>query len=199
MASEKEKTASSEVKKTTTKKQQSNKTSSTSKKNTEKSEIKEVVVKAEPKKYGMSDYITCKSVRYGKLSYIAKKSGMLYEWSDFGDICEVEYGDLLALKASKSVFLYEPWFIILDDELAKQWNLTSLYSYFEELEEAEEFISTVSASELRKRLMSAPKGYKDIILYTAGRMVREHRLDSISTIRAIDDVMHTKLASMVGE
>lgn len=151
------------------------------------------------KKYNISDVINCKSVRSGKMVYISKKSGLSYEWLDYGDLCEVEYGDLLALKSSKSVFLFEPWFIIQDDFLAKQWGLDGIYKYFEDLDDVESFINSVNPSELREKLQNAPKGYRDTIVYTAGDMVRNGRLDSLAKIRAIDAVAHTKLTSMVGE
>lgn len=122
---------------------------------------------------------------------------MIYEWSDFGDVCEVEYGDLLALKASKSKFMYEPWFIIEDDQLAEDWKLSEIYSYFEGSDDAEDFLLK-GAVEVRRKLMTAPQGYKDLIVDTAGRMIRSGMLDSIATIQAIDDVMHTQLNMLIG-
>lgn len=151
----------------------------------------------EKRKYVSGDYIPCRSVRSGHMQHLAKKSGMIYEWSDFGDVCEVEYGDLLALKASKSKFMYEPWFIIEDDQLAEDWKLSEIYSYFEGSDDAEDFLLK-GAVEVRRKLMTAPQGYKDLIVDTAGRMIRSGMLDSIATIQAIDDVMHTQLNMLIG-
>lgn len=119
----------------------------------------------EKRKYVSGDYIPCRSVRSGHMQHLAKKSGMIYEWSDFGDVCEVEYGDLLALKASKSKFMYEPWFIIEDDQLAEDWKLSEIYSYFEGSDDAEDFLLK-GAVEVRRKLMTAPQGYKDLIVDT---------------------------------
>lgn len=148
-------------------------------------------------KYNSSDLIPCKSVRYGKMQYISKKSGTIYEWSDFGDVCELEYSDLLALKASKSVFLYDPWFLILDEDLQDAWKLKELYSYFNNFDEVEEFLKQ-SASDIAKNLESAPRGYQDVIRYTARNMLQNGTLDSVAKIKTIDRILHTQLSVLLG-
>jgi hypothetical protein len=149
------------------------------------------------KTYATNDYILCKSVCYGKLTYISSKSGQRYEWSDYGDVCYVEYGDLLSLRAAKSKFIYEPWFIISDDYLAEQWKLAEIYSYFEGYDSIEDFL-TNSPQELKQKLSAAPHGFQSVVVHTAGNMLREGRFDSIAALKAIDAVMNTKLSSLVG-
>ncbi|MEY8365742.1 hypothetical protein AALA22_08880 [Anaerovoracaceae bacterium 41-7] len=148
------------------------------------------------RKFETDDYIPCRSVRSGQMQYISRKSGMAYEWSDFGDVCDVAYGDLLALKAAKSKFLYEPWFIIENEQLVNEWKLSDIYKYFDEFDDAEDFILQ-GAAKVRNGLKNAPRGYKDLILDTAGHMLRAGRLDSFATIKAIDDVMNTQLLMLV--
>lgn len=147
--------------------------------------------------YQTTDLIPCKSVRYGTLQHVSKKSGNLYEWSDYGDIVDVEYGDLMALKARKSKFIFAPWFIILDDQLAEDWKLTDIYSYFEDFDDVEEFLQSGSVT-IRKKLPNAPQGYKDLVTYTAGNMLRNGSLDSIATIKAVDEILHKNLQMLIG-
>ena len=161
--------------------------------------IEEVpVVKIQEKRvYQSSDLISCKSVRYGTLQHVSKKSGNMYEWSDYGDIVEVEYGDLMALKARKSKFIFAPWFIILDGQLAEEWKLTDIYSYFEDFDDIEEFLQS-GAMTIRRKLPNAPQGYKDLVTYTAGNMLRNGTLDSIATIKAVDEILHKNLQMLIG-
>lgn len=147
--------------------------------------------------YQATDMIPCKSVRYGLLQHLSKKSGDLYEWADYGDVVDVAYGDLLALKSRKSKFLYAPWFLIMDEQLVEDWKLNDIYTYFEDFEDVEEFLQS-GAITLRRNLPNAPQGYKDLIIHKAGEMIRNGNLDSIATIRAIDDVLHKNLADMLG-
>jgi len=157
-----------------------------------------VTVKIPEKKvYQASDMILCKSVRYGTLHHVSKKSGDMYEWADYGDEVPVAYGDLLALKSRKSKFLYAPWFLILDDQLVEEWKLADIYSYYEDFEDVEDFLQA-GAITLRRKLPNAPQGYKDLIVHKAGEMIRHGTLDSIATIKAIDDILGKNLMDMLG-
>ena len=157
------------------------------------------VAEPEPVKrtYATNDMIPCKSVRYGMLQHVSRKSGDSYVWEDYGDVVDVSYGDLLALKSGKSKFLYAPWFLVLDDQLAEEWKLKELYTYFEEFEDVEEFLQS-GAIALRRQLPNAPQGYKDLIVHKAGEMIRNGSLDSIGTVKAIDDVLNKSLSEMIG-
>lgn len=150
----------------------------------------------EPRKFDSGDMIPCKSVRNGVLQYIGKKTGDLYEWSDYGDITDVSYGDLLAIKANKSKFIYAPWFLILDEDAIVALKLKDLYDQFAEYEDVDEFFD-LPASEFRAKLMKAPQGFKDTVARTASLRVRDGSLDSVIKIKIIDDVLGKSIMSML--
>ena len=162
--------------------------------------VEKVVEKAEVKEkrvFKATDMIECKSLRYGLMQHISKKSGNIYEWADYGDIVEVEYGDLLSLKSSKSKFLYSPWFMIMDDQLVEDWKLADIYEPFKEFDDVEEFLQS-GATTIRKTLPHAPQGYKDLVTYTAADMIRNGTIDSIATINAIDEILGKNLTTLLG-
>lgn len=162
--------------------------------------VEKVVEKVEVKEkrvFKATDMIECKSLRYGLMQHISKKSGNIYEWADYGDIVEVEYGDLLSLKSSKSKFLYSPWFMIMDDQLAEDWKLADIYEPFKEFDDVEEFLQS-GATTIRKTLPNAPQGYKDLVTYTAADMIRNGTIDSIATINAIDEILGKNLTTLLG-
>ena len=64
------------------------------------------------KEYNGDDLIPCRSMTKGELICVGKKSKETYMWADYGDITEVEYQDLLALKASKSSFIFDTLFLM---------------------------------------------------------------------------------------
>lgn len=188
----------SQSSKNTTSKKTTAKPKTETKKTTKKpaSTEKKSTIEVEPV-YDSTTLIKCKSVRFGELRYVSKKSGNSYEWLNFGDICYVEYGDLLSLRVSKSKFIFEPWFIIQDSYLTEKWGLEEIYSYFSKFETAEDFLRQ-DAKLIKTSLLSAPRGYRDLISYTAGKMVRDGEMDSLSVIKVIDDVLHTKLSMLIG-
>lgn len=150
----------------------------------------------EPRSYESTDMISCKSVTNGLLRYIGKKTGDLYEWSGYGDITNVAYGDLLSLKAGKSGFLYKPWFVIVDEDAIEQLNLTDLYATFADYEDIDEFLE-LPADKFRTKLMNAPEGFKDTVARTAASQIKNGQLDSVIKIKIIDDVLGTSLMSVL--
>ena len=98
-------------------------------KNTDINEIEEV--KAETKKekatqktvrkYAPTDRIPCRSLTYGELLLTGPKTKLLHTWANYGDVTEMEYQDLQALKSTRSSYLFKPRFIIEDEELVEQW------------------------------------------------------------------------------
>lgn len=162
----------------------------------EKPVVVEEVSEPASRRYEAGDMIACRSVKNGVVRYVGKKTGDLYEWSGYGDVTNVAYGDLLSLKASKSGFLYKPWIIIMDEDAIEQLNLTDLYSTFVEYEDVEEFLELPS-DKFRIKLMNAPDGFKDTTARTAAAQIRSGQLDSVIKIKIIDDVLGTSLMSML--
>ena len=163
----------------------------------EKSAIVEITPESEVRRnYESSDMVSCKSVKNGLLRYIGKKTGDLYEWSGYGDITNVAYGDLLSLKAAKSGFLYKPWFIIIEDDAIDQLNLTDLYATFTDYDDIDEFLE-LPADRFRAKLINAPEGFKDTVARTAASQIKDGQLDSVIKIKIIDDVLGTSLMSVL--
>lgn len=160
---------------------------------------KEATPKAAAKKVvrNAHDMIPCRSVTVGELTCESKKSkGIYYRWLNYDDIEEVEYQDLVALRSSRSKFLYNPQFIIMDDELAAEWGLTEVYSAFLGFDSPDELFS-LPANQLAKKLKSAPQGLTESIKDVAGQYMREGRLDSLKVIDVLDKELGTDLKALL--
>lgn len=155
-----------------------------------------VEVAPAPKKFNADDMVTCRSVRNGVMQYVGRKTGDLYEWTDYGDVTDVAYSDLLAIKVNKSKFIYGPWFLIEDPEAVEALKLTELYAQFADYTDVESFLE-LPAAEMRRKLQNAPDGFKDTVARTAGLKIRDGRFDSVIKIKAIDDVLGKNLMSMI--
>ena len=91
----------------------------------EKVEVETKPVKPAVKKYDQQDLIPCRSVTQGMLLMTGKQSRITYRWAAYGDIVLVEYRDLYSLKSSRSQYLYDPLFVIEEEELLAdpRWSL----------------------------------------------------------------------------
>lgn len=147
------------------------------------------------KEYKSDDLIPCRSVTAGELLMGGAKTNLLYSWSGYGDIVEVEYQDLLSLVSRKSGYLIKPRFIIEDSELLKQHRFKSLkpvYEKFFGLDDMDALFSN-NANDLKNILTSMPQGLKDAVKVIATSMIENGELDSISQIKAIDEALGTEL------
>ena len=73
------------------------------------------------RKYAPTDMVPCRSITYGELLLTGAKTKLLYTWANYGDVTEMEFQDLQALKSTRSSYLFKPRFIIEDEELIEQW------------------------------------------------------------------------------
>lgn len=197
---------------TTTAKKTGRKTTTTKKTTVPVEEVKEEVVKEEAveevkaasKKvtYSGSDLVPCKSVTAGELLLPGKKSGILYRWGNYGDVTEVEYQDLMAIKSNKSRYLYEPWMIVDDEELLKTsfWkDLNDVYASFYDIEDDVERVFRLSNDEFEAKLRSMPKGIQKTVASIARDGIDNGTIDSLAKIRAIDNVLGTDLLTLIKE
>lgn len=154
------------------------------------------VKKKSPRKFEQTDPILCRSVTYGELLYPAKKSQLLYSWANYGDTTEVEYQDLQALRSTRSAYLNAPYFIIEDEELLEQWpEFKKLYEKIAAVDIDKMF--EMSLNKFKVALRNLPVGFKDSIKNIASAKILDGSLDSISKIKAIDEVFNTDLKLLI--
>ncbi|MGN0245519.1 MAG: hypothetical protein ACI4DK_06115 [Lachnospiraceae bacterium] len=154
------------------------------------------VKKKTPRKFEQNDPILCKSVTYGELLYPAKKSQLLYSWANYGDVTEVEYQDLQALRSTKSAYLNAPYFVIEDEELLEQWpELKKLYEKIATVDIDKMF--DLPINKFKIALRNLPVGFRDSIKNIASAKILDGTLDSLSKIKAVDEVFNTDLKLLI--
>lgn len=143
--------------------------------------------------FAPTDVIPCRSVTYGELILpSSKNTDMIYSWADFGDVQEVEYQDLRALRSRRSAYIYGPHFVIDDEDLIAEWpELKDVYKSISSLNLDELF--DLPVAQLSKKLQAMPKVYKETIKNAASARIISGELDSIAKIKAIDEVLNTDL------
>jgi len=170
-------------------------------KNTDINEVEEV--KAETKKekavqktvrkYAPTDRIPCRSLTYGELLLTGPKTKLLHTWANYGDVTEMEYQDLQALKSTRSSYLFKPRFIIEDEELVEQWAGDFKKMYDDIVEMDVEALFRLPIGQLKAKLKKAPAGVQLAVKNMAGEKIMNGTLDSLAKIKAIDEVLDTQL------
>jgi len=146
-----------------------------------------------PRKYSPSDMIPCRSITFGELLLTGTKSKLLYSWANYGDITEIEFQDLQALKSTRSSYLFKPRFVIEDEELIEQWSKDLGTMYKEIIDVDVEDLFKLSPAQFESKLKKAPKGVQQAVKNIAGEKILNGSLDSLKKIQAIDRILGTDL------
>jgi len=171
-------------------------------------EVNEKVVQSktiEPKKvmvtkeYKPDDLILCRSVTQGELLLPGKKSGLLYIWSNFGDVTEVEYQDLYALKSNKSSYIFLPHFVIDDEEFMSQTKWQDVQAIYDSMYDSEDLdaILNLLPPKFKSVLKQLPVGMQNVIKIEAATRIEAGTFDSINKIKIIDEVCGTDLMCLL--
>lgn len=152
----------------------------------------EVEVKKPARKFKPGDMIPCKCVRPNRVIFHSQKTDSRYVWFGYGDIVEVDYADLLAMKSAKMAYLYKPLIIIMDDELVAQWarDLADLYSSYIVYDNLEDFFE-LSNEEFEEQLINSTPGFRELIKIVTAKKIKDESLDSRKKIQIIDEVLGT--------
>lgn len=147
----------------------------------------------EARKYAPDDMIPCRSITYGELLLTGAKTKFLYTWANYGDVTEMYFQDLQALKSTRSSYLFKPRFIIEDEELVEQWKGDLGQMYDDIIAIDVEAMFKLPVSQLKAKLKKAPSGIQQAVKNLAGEKIMNGSLDSLAKIKAIDEVLGTQL------
>ena len=155
-------------------------------------ESKKVAVKT-PRKYEADDMIPCRSLTFGELLLTGSKTKLLYSWANYGDVTEVYYQDLQALKSTRSSYLLRPRIIVEDEELVEQWGKDFVTMYDNLVDMDAEDLLKLPIAQFKSKLKKAPKGVQQAVKNIAGEKILNGSLDSLAKIKAIDEILGTDL------
>ena len=158
-----------------------------------KTEKVEKPIVKEVRKYAPTDMIPCRSITFGELLLTGAKTKWLYRWANYGDVTEMEYQDLQALRSTRSSYLFKPRFIIEDENLVEQWKNDFGSMYDDIIATDVEAMFNLSPAQLKAKLKKAPNGIQQAVKNLAGEKIMNGSLDSLAKIKAIDEVLGTQL------
>lgn len=143
--------------------------------------------------FQQDDLIECRSVTEGTLLLPAKKTGTLYRWSGYGDVTEVTYQDLYSLMIAKSGYLYDPLFVVDDEELLEDPKWKSLKALYDSMYTKEDVKSVLAlpAGQFERVLKQLPKGLLNAVKISVSTGIEDGTFDSIKKIEIVDKVCGT--------
>ena len=152
----------------------------------------------EPRVFKPDDRILCRSVTQGEL-LLPGKSGELYRWLAYGDEAYVEYQDLLALKSKKSQYIYNPLFVIEDEELLADNRWIDLAPIYEKLYAIDDFdeLLNLPIGKFTEIFKMMPTGMRNSVKIEVATRLDEGTFDSLQKVKVIDEVCGSDLSCLL--
>jgi len=136
--------------------------------------------------------VECKSGVVGPLIYCDKQTGATVEWSEFGEVQEMEYRELVSMRASQRRFFENNWILIEDAEVLKKLGVERFYKNALTTENFDKVFS-MNAAEIKATVPGLSSGTKDAIKAKAILKIKDGTFDSRSAIAALGEVLNCDL------
>lgn len=151
-------------------------------------------VKIVPKEIDSHQTITVHNGFQGKLIYVSKRTGDVYEWPEFGDEQEIELGELRNAKNNNRDFFANNWFLF-EEKDAWVIDYLGVQHYYKNAINLEEFdeLFTKSAKEIEEIIAGLSDGQKTSVGYRARQLVAEGGIDSLNVISVLENGLGIEL------
>ena len=146
------------------------------------------------KTFDPNEGILCRSVTHGKLFVDGIKTGMKYTFLDYDDEADIEYRDLVALVRSRDKSVYNPRFIIMDEDFIAEYpTLKKFYNDHFSTKNIKEILD-LPEHQMKEEISKLPKGAVESLKSIAVNQIVNGEIDSIRKIKALDEAFGTDLS-----
>lgn len=151
-------------------------------------------VKIVPKEIDLNQTITVHNGFQGKLIYVSKRTGEVYEWHEFGAEQEIELKELRNAKNSNRDFFENNWFLF-EEKDAWVIDFLGVQYYYKNAINLEDFdeLFTKTAPEIEEIISKLSDGQKTSVGYRARQLVANGGIDSLSVISVLENGLGIEL------
>ena len=140
----------------------------------------------------VNQYVTVRNGFQGRLVYKSRKTGETYVWDGFGSEQEMELLELKNAKNSYKKFFSNNWFMFDEDWILDYLGIRQLYKNSIPIDRFDDIFS-MNPDELKQKISLLSDGQKKSVAYRAKELISDKKIDSISVINALEDVLKTEL------
>lgn len=145
-----------------------------------------------PKDIDASQYVTVRNGFQGRLVYRSKKTGEMFVWDEFGAEQEMELRELRNAKNSYKKFFINNWFMFDEDWITDYLGVRQYYKNAIPIDSFDDIFSQ-KPSELTKTINGLSDGQKKSAAYRAMELITEHKIDSLSVIKTLENALNIEL------
>ena len=168
---------------------------------TKKSAVKkqDVEVSQPAREYKPNDIIQCHSVFPGRFLFSGPKTKAVYPFEASGDICYVEYQDLLSAMLAKKKSIMAPYIVIDDEELLEGIHWKQVKKIYDDMYVAKDLdkLLDMPFAAFKKNFEKLPVGAKKRVMMTISSRVRSGEFSEMNKIRLVDEACNSNIAVLL--
>lgn len=177
-------------------------TSSVSKKTVDKKEVAAEATKPiveqkksfDPKEIDSHRIVTVHNGFQGTLVYVSKRTGETFIWDSFGDVQDMEIGELRNARNSSKDFFINNWFMFDEDWVPGYLGVSQYYKDALPLDDFDSFFSK-TPQELSNAIKKLSDGQKESLGFRARLLIEDGVIDSNKTIQVLEKELDMQLTN----
>jgi hypothetical protein len=167
---------------------------------TKKSTTKKVEQTVKPtREYKPNDIIQCHSVFPGRFLFSGPKTKAVYPFEASGDICYVEYQDLLSAMLAKKKSIMAPYIVVDDEDLLETIHWKQVKKIYDDMYAAKDLdkLLDMPFQTFKKNFEKLPIGAKRRVMMTISSRVRSGEFSEMNKIRLVDEACSSNIAVLL--
>lgn len=170
------------------------------KSSTKKSNAKKTEPTVKPvREYKPNDIIQCHSVFPGRFLFSGPKTKAVYPFEASGDICYVEYQDLLSAMLAKKKSIMAPYIVVDDEDLLDTIHWKQVKKIYDDMYAAKDLdkLLDMPFAAFKKNFEKLPVGAKRRVMMTISSRVRSGEFSEMNKIRLVDEACSSNIAVLL--
>ena len=132
----------------------------------------------------------------GGLTYRDSRTGLMYKWSNDGDVEYMELGELRTARNTQPIFFENNWWEIDEVHVLEWLNATKFYKGSLMLKDFDVLLDK-SPDEIVCTIAKIPEAQKDNLILRVRAKVAAGEIDSLKAIRALEGALGVRLTEEV--
>jgi hypothetical protein len=165
-----------------------------------KSNAKKIESTVKPvREYKPNDIIQCHSVFPGRFLFSGPKTKAVYPFEASGDICYVEYQDLLSAMLAKKKSIMAPYIVVDDEDLLETIHWKQVKKIYDDMYAAKDLdkLLDMPFQTFKKNFEKLPIGAKRRVMMTISSRVRSGEFSEMNKIRLVDEACSSNIAVLL--
>lgn len=144
------------------------------------------------KEIDLHQIITVRNGFQGTLIYKDKRTGADYRWDGFGDVQDIELGELRSARGSAKKFFENNWFLFDEDWIPEYLGMGKYYKHALNSEDFDELFEK-SPEEIEKTISELGEGQRKSVAYRARQLIASGEIDSRKIVSTLERCLGVEL------